>query len=72
MKIIIKYDEDAISGAEKMELDNTIMPSVVKWVQSESNKVVACNFKTEVATYWAYKYETKNGTKVINIEMEEK
>ena len=69
MKIILKYDEIEING-RKVQLDNLILPSIVRWVQNEKEKVAACNFKTGIATYQAYKYETKTGTKVVNIDIE--
>lgn len=68
MKIILKYDEATTEGIEEPAID--ILPSVVRWAQKNDNDKVAAKFELVSGIYWAYKYTTKAGTKVVNISTE--
>ena len=70
MKLIIKYDEATTEGISP-EAPTDILPSVVGWVQRENSKhPVAAKFEVASGIYWAYKYTTKTGTKVVDISTE--
>lgn len=60
MKIILKFNDNP-------EPPIDVLPNVVRWAQSDSNKTIAMMFEDTNGTYWAYKYLTKNGTKVVEI-----
>lgn len=67
MKIILKYDEATINGgSQKPAID--ILPSVVGWAQRDNNDKVAAKFEMSSGVYWAYKYNTKTGTKVVDVQ----
>lgn len=70
MRIILKYDEKTMNEAEILQLNTVILPSILRWaVNDDHNHPVAANFKTEIATYWAYKYMTKTG-KVVAVDVQ--
>lgn len=63
MKIILKFDDEP-------EPPIDVLPNVVSWAQRDNNKTVAAKFELANGTYWAYKYLTKIGTKVVSIRTE--
>ena len=63
MKIILKFDDEP-------ELPIDVLPSVVSWAQRDNNETVGVKFELTNGTYWAYKYLTKTGTKVVDIRCE--
>lgn len=63
MKIILKFDDEP-------ELPIDVLPSVVGWAQRDNNDRAAAKFEMVSGVYWAYKYLTKNGTKVVDIRTE--
>lgn len=65
MKIILKFDDEP-------ELPIEVLPSVVGWAQRDENERVIAKFEMTSGIYWAYKYLTKTGTKVVKIRTERK
>lgn len=64
MKIILKFDDEP-------ELPTDVLPSVVSWAQRVKDyKTIAGRFEMASGTYWAFKYETKTGTFVVDIRTE--
>lgn len=63
MKIILKFDDEP-----KIPID--VLPSVVSWAQRDNSDRVAAKFEMTSGIYWAYKYLTKTGTKVVSIRKE--
>lgn len=65
MKIILKFDDGP-------ELPADVLPSVVGWAQRDDANLVAAKFEMTSGVYWALKYLTKTGTKVVNIRADRK
>lgn len=63
MKIILKFDDEP-------ELPIDVLPSVAGWAQRDNNDLIAAKFEMTSGIYWAYKYLTKTGTKVVSIRTE--
>lgn len=65
MKIILKFDDEP-------ELPIDVLPSVVGWTQRDNSDRAIAKFEMTSGIYWAYKYLTKTGTKVVSIRTERK
>lgn len=63
MKIILKFDDEP-------ELPIDVLPNIVSWAHRDNNDLVAAKFELADGTYWAYKYLTNTGTKVVRIRRE--
>lgn len=63
MKIILKLDDEPEPSIE-------VLPNIVSWAQRDNNEIVAAKFELTNGVYWAYKYLTKTGTKVVDIRCE--
>ena len=63
MKLILKFDDEP-------ELPIDVLPSVVGWAQRDNNDKIAARFEMASGVYWAYKYLTRAGTKVVSIRTE--
>lgn len=63
MKIILKFDDEP-------ELPIEVLPSVVGWAQRDNSYRAIAKFEMTSGIYWAYKYLTKTGTKVVKLRTE--